>query len=719
MWFTFAAAVSIAIAVLYVPGFLFFRAFGLSRFVSVVVAPGYSVCAFVAAGLALAAAGVSCPAWVLLAIALAVALVACGVGRLVRLGAAGADAEAGASGAAAGTASAGAAIEDANVGERAADSAPAFSRMSSWGASPWKSLGLFVSVSVLVTLVVFVQPMGDPYGFARLDDSAAHLAMVRSFLETGFYSTLSVSGYVDMGGVGGYYPAAWHIYTAIVACVFGESVTLATNATTFVICAMVLPAGLCYLFRQLFGDSKHVLIVACGVVVAVAFSGFPWGFLTWGQLLPNLLSYSLVPGALALLAAAVKPGAGHRAGLPGQITGFVLTAASITLAQPNGIFVLGIWAVVFGVNRAFVAADGISFAASGKRVALAAGIAVAACALWVGLYFAPPLQSVVQYSWKSFISPVQALIAGGAFMFSGRQGVQPFLTALVLLGIVFSFKSRRYLWLTVAFAFAWALWFIDATYDGVLKQFLTGFWYTDYNRTGAMAALFAVPLAAMGFAWALQLLAGLLGKLGGGKLAGTKAGAASLCALLAVMAAVQFAPISVHYAAGSDGGDESDIRAGLVAVRQQFSTRYSWDRIYTAEEQDFVRQVKQAIPEGAVVLNAPNDGSCYCYAVDDLRVFYRRCSTSAFGGSERVAKLLRTKLDQVSNAAEVQEAVRTSGAQYVLLLDAGRGEDATVNSLRYKESDWAGIEGITESTPGFTLVLSQGDMRLYRIDIAS
>ena len=35
--------------------------------------------------------------------------------------------------------------------------------------------------------------------------------------------------------------------------------------------------------------------------------------------------------------------------------------------------------------------------------------------------------------------------------------------------------------------------------NGVVKQVLSGFWYTDYYRTGAMTALFAIPLASLGF----------------------------------------------------------------------------------------------------------------------------------------------------------------------------------------------------------------------------
>ncbi len=695
MWFSFAAAVLVAVAFLYLPGFLFFRAFGLSRFASFVAAPGFSVFAVVLVGLCLAVAGIACPAWMLGVAAACVGLAAYGVGCLVRSRVC--------------VCGAGCCSSGSPGCEKPSVTAPYdLGLLVRWGASPWRSLALFIGVSVLVTLVVFVHPLGDPYAFARLDDSAAHLAFVRSFLDSGFYSTLSVSCYADMGEVGGYYPAAWHICAAVIASVFGNSVALGTNALTFAVCAFVLPSGLCFLFAQVFSDAKHAAVVVCGAIVAVAFAGYPWGFLTWGQLLSNLLSYALVPGALALFVCAVEPGWQKRAGFAAAL---IVSAVSIVLAQPNGIFVLGIWLVAYAVSRALTSAEDASFEITRKRVLVACAIFFGACVAWVVLYLVPPLQVVVQYSWSPFLSPVQALIAGGSFMFSGRTGVQPFLTVLVLAGIVYACRNRRFLWLAIAFLFAWALWFLDAVCEGPAKQFLTGFWYTDYNRTGAMAALFAIPLAAMGFAWLLQLLSRLLGKLGGGRLGASKACACSLCILLVVAAAVQFAPL--HAKVG-----DSDIRAGLMAVHKQLKTRYSWDRIYTAEEQSFVHKVQETIPTDAVVLNFPNDGSCYSYAMDNLKAFYRRCSPSVSAGNKDTGKLLRTSLNKVASSTEVRQAVRDSGAQYVLLLDAGRGEDATVSSLRYKKEDWAGIESVTESTPGFTLVLSEGDMRLYRIDMA-
>lgn len=79
-------------------------------------------------------------------------------------------------------------------------------------------------------------------------------------------------------------------------------------------------------------------------------------------------------------------------------------------------------------------------------------------------------------------------------------------------------------------------------------------------------------------------------------------------------------------------------------------------------------------------------------------------------------EIIRTRLANVAADAEVQDAVRQVGAKYLILLDDPAGSDPTMTDQRYEAAQWAGIESVTADTPGFTLLLSEGDMRLYRID---
>lgn len=664
MWLIFALAICVGAVVLYAPGYLVGRAVSLERFASVAVAPAFSVAALVILGVILNAAHVRCDGWLLLLACAAFCLLVYGVCRLIR----------GLRGCGGHTRSARIAVD-----------------------SEWVLVALYVGVAAAVSLVVFVHAMGDPVSFSRNDDTTVHLSVVRGFLDSGTFSTLNVTKYLDLGESGGYYPAAWHVVTAVVASLVDNQVALATNAMIFVVCAFVLPIGLLFLLRQLFPDNKPALYA--GSLFSVAFCGYPWGFVVFGQLLSNLLSFALIPGALGLLISGLNASGSSKSGFA---VAYACSMISVALAQPNGAFTLGIWSVAFAVS--FLWGRNSDGRCSGKRDAII--LCLVACAAWVLLFIAPPLQGVVTYSWKSTLSAPKAIVAGLLFMFTNREGVQPLLTVLVLLGVVKTLKDRRLRWLSMSYIVAFSFYVIDVATDGFVKQLLTGFWYTDYYRTGAMTALFAAPLAAFGFAWLVKLGTSLLGKMRLGRQGscGSRAMAVVLVVLLAVC---QFAP--VRFAFG-----KTDVRPGLMKIHAEVSSRYSWEKGLTSEEDAFVKRVMSIAGRDCVV-NVPNDGSCWSYGVEGLNTLFRRSATAGPSGSEPYATVLRTKLCDYAASDEVRDAVEKTGARYVMLLDEKSCNDRTVVKLRYKEEDWVGIESITQDTPGFTLVLSEGDMRLYQI----
>lgn len=664
MWLTFALAICLGVVVLYVPGYLVGRAVSLERFASVAAAPAFSVAALVVLGIVFNAAHVRCDGWMLLLACAALCLLIYGVCRVLR-------------------------------GLKGVDGRTHLTRNAVDGE--WVLVALYIGVAAAVSLVVFVHAMGDPVSFSRNDDTTVHLSVVRGFLDSGTFSTLNVTKYLDLGESGGYYPAAWHVVTAAVASLVGNQVTLATNAMIFVVCAFVLPIGLLYLLRQLFPDNKFALYA--GSFFSVAFCGYPWGFVVFGQLLSNLLSFALIPGALGLLISGLNASGSSRSGFA---IAYAFSLISIALAQPNGAFTLGIWSVAFAVSYLWGKQSDDCW--SGKRTAII--LCFAACTAWALLFVAPPLQGAVTYSWKSTLSIPKAIVAGLLFMFTNREGVQPFLTVLVLLGVAKTLKDRRLRWLSVSYITAFSFYVIDVATDGFMKQLLTGFWYTDYYRTGAMTALFAIPLAVLGFAWLVKLGTSLLGKtrLGRQGSCGSRAMAVVLVVLLAVC---QFAP--VRFAFG-----KTDVRPGLMKIHAEVGSRYSWEKGLTSEEDEFVKRV-MSIAGCDCVVNVPSDGSCWSYGVEGINTMFRRSATAGPSGSEPYATVLRTKLCDYTASDEVREAVEKTGARYVMLLDEKSYDDRTVVKLRYKEEDWVGIESITQDTPGFTLVLSEGDMRLYRI----
>ena len=91
--------------------------------------------------------------------------------------------------------------------------------------------------------------------------------------------------------------------------------------------------------------------------------------------------------------------------------------------------------------------------------------------------------------------------------------------------------------------------------------------------------------------------------------------------------------------------------------------------------------------------------------------------TVVVGTETPEATLIRTHLADIASDSEVKAAASAIDAHYLLLLDIGTDSNDLNRILPvYKESEWEGLNTVTEDTPGFTLLLAKDGMRLYRID---
>ncbi|MEG0324664.1 MAG: DUF6541 family protein, partial [Raoultibacter sp.] len=139
-------------------------------------------------------------------------------------------------------------------------------------------------------------------------------------------------------------------------------------------------------------------------------------------------------------------------------------------------------------------------------------------------------------------------------------------------------------------------------------------------------------------------------------------------------------------------------------------------RIYDAEEMAFVGEAEKHIPEGSLVINEPDDGSAFAYGVQGLNTYYRYLRTYGETNETRESRVIRSELDRIASDKQVRDAVESIGAEYVLVLDQGEQEGERPRLFTYENGKkWRGIERIRDDTPGFELMLSRGDMRLYHI----
>lgn len=741
MWIGFSVAAIAAAAFLYVPGYVAARAIGCTRVVALAAAPLPSMALYAVLGIAFGLVGVAVPWFGLAGSALAVAAAAFAIGAVVRRARS-------------------AHVEPAADRARRGADALGFSagRISFGGdVSPRLDallLGLVAIMGVVFGAVFFAGNLSSPDSILQEYDNVHHLSEIRTFMETGTWSSLSVSSYAfpeeehlsPFGYDAGFYPSAWHCVCAFVACATGVPVAAAVNAVNFAFSFVVYPMGAFLFMRELFCDRVEAAVL--GAAASLCVVAFPWTFLEFGPLYPNLAANALVfPAAFAFLALV-----GGESARPRRVRAaalLVIGVVGIALAQPNGVFALGALVAPLIVQRAGCTAWRACAGRPRRAVAaIAAGAAAVAviAALWLVAYGLPFMQSIVSNTWLASMGVGEGLAHVFAFSYgeAPASGIHVVFGILAIAGAVCALASRRHAWLAFSYAFSVVAFVLVVSTEGAAKHLLAGFWYTDPRRMLALMGMFAAPLAALaldGVARAAARLAahrtdsGVGGRTPGGagsRRAGTVANggwphrrsARSASAVApAVVVAVAFVLLSAVVPLPAPGGA---IAAPLAATGSWVERQNDWDNesqlVLTGEERDFAREANELLPDGAVVANAPNDGSAYLYGAEGMEMAYRYL-TGYDGdddtGETSESRLVRTALRDIASRDDVRVAAEKMGIEYVLLLDQGdpRGEDRRY-LFSYGQDDWSGIEGIADGTPGFEVVMSEGDMRLYRIEAA-
>lgn len=690
---SFIAACSVVCIALYAPGFIALRSVRFSSWQALAFAPLVSIVFYCLGGVVFEKIGVFVDFWIILGFAFALALLVGSVSFVLRR------------------------------------RHPARALSSLYERSTFdRFIPLaYVAFGVLIGSIVYLAGLPSLDNVAETWDNVFHYGLVRTFVESGSWSTLNAnSAYLDTAGIypapfgilGGYYPAAWHTICALPVSLLGVSVSIAVNATNFVFLSVVYAVGMWLFLRELFKDDKA--LVALGVVVSYAFGVCPWILLTHWPLFPNFISLMMVPLLCAAFMLAVRSGMPTKRRV-GFIVVFVLGVLAEAFCQPNAVFVAAVVLAPFVVYRG---AKEIARRVAGGRkpsqkaiVAIVAGVAIAVsiALLWFIAFKLPFLQSTVNFYWAPFANVKQALFSTLSLSF-GLRYPQYFLALLVVIGAIYILvKHREFVWLLFSYAFAAVIFIVAASFGDVwIKHLLAGFWYTDPYRVMATVGLVGIPIAIFGLfacckfvCWSIERVAALLRRRA---FTLSKTGTVAASATVVLIACVfiySFIPI---------GSSKPTMFSHLNDIVGAHAAGDD-SAVYDDDERRFVEEVKDVIDEDDLVLNHPFDGSMLAYGMSDLPAYYR--SISGYGTSNETEEsvVLRERLSELSSDEEVQEVVREIGADYVLVL-----EDDTdrMNALyiSYGRAPWTGFETIDEHTPGFELVLEggeEGDMRLYKI----
>lgn len=371
--------------------------------------------------------------------------------------------------------------------------------------------------------------------------------------------------------------------------------------------------------------------------------------------------------------------------------------------------------------------------------------AVVACVLiagtWLAVFNVPMIQAVASFDWPATKTLPQALREVGLLMFRFAS-FNGLLALFVWVGVFLTMRRRRWTWVSCSFGLLCALYVVAQTVDGPVKALLTGFWYTDSLRLAAAAAIFAMPLAALGLAtvarWIAALLARLMGRLRKRRAGRPEAPASSQtssrpgplraivgAALLAAFLVTSFGvsvPVNLgplQHLGPDDQWFEPTTGMGAVVRSLSEMTNGANTPKLSDDERDFIRQVQAVVADDSPIANLPFDGSAWAFGAMGLNDYYRYIGTYGVEGETSESRLIRRHLDEYAANDAVRDAVDKLGIRYVLQLDQGapvpKTSDESFLHAVGDGFDWSGLASIDDDTPGFTPVLSEGDMRLYEI----
>lgn len=574
---------------------------------------------------------------------------------------------------------------------------------------------LVVCIAALIIGVHFVRQLDGPESYSQQADNIVHLSVVSEIALDGNYSALNVTSYpidpqsqhVVPYDTSGFYPNGFHVVASFAVSLLGVSVPLAENAAVFVFCALAFPAvmtGLGWFFLGRPTLSKTLSVA----FAATAFVSFPLALLTFGPLVSNLAAFCCMMSSVLLfimiieqriLSVRVK-----------AVVLFTISCVGVALLQPNGIFSIGVFLIPYTASRVN---SYIAFRTRKRLLPTLAtfGYLIGIILLWLILVFAPFMKSVVMFDWAALETPWTIL--NTIITLSLRFGVPQYALALLcFLGLLVNMRSGN-TWYVGSLVLMIVLYSVGNSTDSIFKHIATGFWYTDQWRTSAIVAIFAMPAAACGLNFLLEHMSKFVGA--------KRANASSPYLGIIVMGVFVLCMVVVFRPSYTYSNGESDLTA-FGKLDSDLEEIYEIGpagphAIYTSDERDFVKKVKEIVGENELVLNMPYDGSVYSAYEIGLNVYYK---TYAKGAESSYSRLIRTELNRIDSSSEVRSAVDFIGAKYLMILNLDGFTPIEHNGMwslcgQYNPKDWAGFEGDFSQIPCFKLLLSDGTMRLYEI----
>lgn len=513
-------------------------------------------------------------------------------------------------------------------------------------------------------------------------DAVYHLNATWFIQDTGNASSLGAFAPMYAETTAPYYPSVWH---SIVAIAPGfDNVTQAANASSIVLGTAVWMTSLVALTRVVWPG--RALPVVLTPIIAATYVAFPAVAVSMLGVWPFAVSVACLPGALALMIAALRGNQTWRIHLSHAL-GFAASAAGVVLAHGSGLFSLALLAApLLGV---LLFRQGRRYWRRGHQWSVGLLFGALVIAVVVGGYWLinfPPVQAIVGYErggQPSYWPGIGSLLIDLPLIYVyGVRSVNLVITVMVGIGIYLAISRKHARWLVVALAASIFLTLLAAgTPENVLRP-LAGFWYTQASRLNQLVVIPAIVLAAGGLAWTCRRLADRWRF----SITGTTA---------VVLAGVALATFGLRW-------------PSHVEVMSSVYSNWpiAWGTMIDSEDElAMIDRAAQTLPDDAVVLGEPVNGSPYLLSRSGVEVVFPQLTPIA-GSPER--QLLAERFNTWYLNPEICEVVRDLGVTHVYVdeltfEDGGKWEEST-----------PGLRVISTNRPGFEFVDEGGKASLWR-----
>ncbi|WP_162802060.1 DUF6541 family protein [Ornithinimicrobium murale] len=513
-------------------------------------------------------------------------------------------------------------------------------------------------------------------------DAVYHLNALWFIQDTGNASSLGSLApmYADVATP--YYPTVWH---SIVAIAPGfDNVTQAANASSIVLGTAVWMTSLVALSRVVW--PARALPVVLTPIIAATFVTFPAISVSMLGVWPFAVSVACLPGALALMIAALRGNQTWRIHLA-HAMGFAAAASGVVLAHGSGLFSLVLLAAPLLAVLLF--RQGRRCWRRGHQVPVGVTGVLLAVAVVVGtvvLVNFQPVQAILGYErggQESYWPGIGSLLIDHPLIYVYEiKSVNLVITAMAFIGIYLTITRKHARWLVVALVAAAVLTLLAAGPPENVLRPLAGFWYTQASRINQLFVIPMIVLAAGGLAWTCRKVADR----GRMPITGTT---------IVVLIGVALATFGLRW-------------PSQVEVMSSVYSNWpiAWGTMIDSEDElAMIDRADEVLPDDAVVLGNPVDGSSYLLARSDVEVVYPQLTPIA-GSPERA--LLASEFNRWFLEPEVCRAVRDLGITHVYT------DDLTFEEGAKWEETTQGLMYVDTSRDGFELVDEGGQASLWR-----